>query len=71
MSVPGVMLHVFGEDVRVAVNDAFAHLDEMEQRRILTLCRGTLDLAFGKPDTCTGQTIWISEPATTARRMVL
>lgn len=47
MTTPGVMLQVHGDDVQVAVNHDFSTLPEPEQRRILDLCRDTLDLALG------------------------
>jgi hypothetical protein len=42
------MLQVFGEDVRVVVNQDFSALPEREQRRVLGLCRDTLALAGGQ-----------------------
>lgn len=63
MGVPGVMLHVFGEDVRVAVNPDFSCLAGAEQRRLLGLCRETLDLALGGTDP-SGRAAWLSmQPA--------
>lgn len=46
--IPGVALHVFGGDVRLAVNGGFSRLAPGEQRHILALCRETLGLALGE-----------------------
>lgn len=63
MNVPGVVLQVFGADVRVAVNADFSRLAETEKREVLALCRETLDLALGGCDPH-GRACWLpGQPA--------
>lgn len=47
-AIPGVMLQVFGEDVRVVVNRDFTALAEPEKQRVLGLCLDTLAQAGGR-----------------------